>query len=128
MVVEDLELRYGHHAWQLAREAHAVDFGCFALLEAELEAEMRRRKLGIGSTGGVLDVEEQGDDKQKDSMFEFIWTSYWRWRRWYDRYSDSVTPGPKPTPAPRTDPNLPANAYWTSQRAAEAEGYIQDLV
>ena len=130
-------------AWQLAREAHAVDFGSFALLEAELEAEMRRRKLGIGvngvngSTGGVLDVEEKGGDKQQDFMFEFIRDSLDASQALRnagggeDGMTATPTPGPKPTPAPRTvrtGTNLLANAYWTSQRAAEAEGYIRDLV
>ena len=101
---------------------------------------MRRRRLGIGanevngSTGGVLGVEEKGDDKQQDFMFEFIRDSLdgSQALRNAGGGEDGTTATPtKPTPAPktmRTGANLLANAYWTSQRAAEAEGYIRDLV
>jgi hypothetical protein len=64
-------------AWQVPREAHVVDFGCFALLGAELEAEMRSRKLGVGlkgingTTGTVLDAGE----KEEDSMLGMAWSS-----------------------------------------------------
>jgi hypothetical protein len=75
---------------------------------------MRRRKLGIGvngvngSTGGVLGVEEKGDDKQQDFMFEFIRDSLDGSQALRnagggeDGTTATPTPGPKATPAPRT--------------------------
>ena len=127
-------------SWQVAREAHAVDFGCFALLEAELEAEMRRRKLGVGvngvngTTGSASDVGEK--DGEEGVMFEFIRSSLdcSQAIRNVGGGEDGATVAPTtaPTPTPtvrtaRTGANL-ANAYWTSQRAAEAEDYIRDVV
>lgn len=129
-------------AWQTAREAHAVDFGSFALLEAELEAEMRRRKLvgvnGINeTTGSTLNVGERGS-REEDVMFEFIRSSLDCSSRVVkngaggeDGVIAAPTTAPTPTPtlrAARTGANLLANAYWTSQRAAEAEDYIRDVV
>ena len=126
-------------AWQVAREAHAVDFGCFALLGAELEAEMRRRKLGVGvdgvngTTGGVLDAGE----KEEDTMLGLVRNSLdcSQVARNVGAGEDGAIAAPAKTPAPaptvrtaRTGANLLANAYWTSQRAAEAEDYIRDVV
>ena len=126
-------------AWQVAREANAVDFGCFALLGAELEAEMRRRKLGVGvngvngTTGSVLDAGE----KEEDTMLELIRGSLdcSQAARNVGGGEDGANAAPTtaPTPTPiiktaRTGANLLANAYWTSQRAAEAEDYIRDVV
>ena len=129
-------------AWQVAREAHAVDFGCFALLEAEMEAEMRRRRLGVGmngvngTTGNVLDAGEKGD-KEEDVMLGLVRSSLdcSQAARNVGGREDGVIAAPTtaPTSTPtirtaRTGANLLANAYWTSQRAAEAEDYIRDLV
>ena len=129
-------------AWQVAREAHAVDFGCFALLEAELEAEMRRRKIGIGvngvngTTGSVLDTGEKGD-REEDVMLGLVRSSLdcSQAARNVGGGGDGAIAAPTtaPTPTPtirtaRTGANLLANAYWTSQRAAEAEDYIRDVV
>jgi bromodomain-containing protein 7 len=126
-------------SWQVAREAHAVDFGCFALLEAELEAEMRRRKLGVRvngtTTGSALDVGEK--DGEEGVMFELIRSSLDCSQVIRNagggEYGATVAPTTAPTPTPtvrtaRTGANLLANAYWTSQRAAEAEDYIRDVV
>ena len=126
-------------AWQVAREAHTVDFGCFALLGAELEAEMRRRKLGVGvngvngTTGSVLDAGE----KEEDTMLGLIRSSLdcSQAVRNVGGGEDGAiaAPATAPTPTPtirtaRKGANLLASAYWTSQRAAEAEDYIRDVV
>ena len=129
-------------AWQAAREAHAVDFGCFALLGAELEAEMRRRGLGVGvngvngTTGSVLDAGEKGD-REEDIVLGLVRSSLdcSQAGRNVGGGEDGAIAAPTtaPTPTPtirtaRTGANLLANAYWTSQRAAEAEDYIRDVV
>lgn len=135
-------------AWQTAREAHTVDFGCFALLEAELEAEMRRRKLGVGASGvngtesttGVNGVTGSvltgGEDKEDDVKFELIRSSL-NCSRAVRSVGGGEDGAAAPTRLPsatsstkttRTADNLLANAYWTTQRAAEAEDYIRDIV
>ena len=129
-------------AWQVAREAHAVDFGCFALLGAELEAEMRKRKLGVGvnevngTTGSVLDAREKGD-REEDVMLGLIRSSLncSQASRNVGSGEDGAIAAPTtaPTPSPtiktaRTGANLLASAYWSSQRAAEAEDYLRDVV
>lgn len=129
-------------AWQVAREAHAFDFGCFALLGAELEAEMRRRRLEVGvngvngTTGSVLDAGEKGD-REDDAMLGLIRSSLdcsqpaKNVGGGEDGAIAAPTTAPTPTPAirtARTGANLLANAYWTNQRAAEAEDYIRDVV
>lgn len=128
-------------AWQVAREAHAVDFGCFALLGAELEAEMRRR-LGVGvngvngTAGSVLNAGEKGDNED-DAMLGLVRSSLdcSQAARNVGGRDDSAIAAPTTTPTPtstvrtsRTGAKLLANAYWTSQRAAEAEDYIRDVV
>ena len=123
-------------AWQVAREAHAVDFGCFALLGAELEAEMRRRRLGVGVNGttGVFDAGEKGEE---DVLLGLVRSSLdcSQAARNVGGGEDGATAAQTmaPTPAPtfktaRTGANLLASAYWTIQRAAEAEDYIRDVV
>lgn len=112
-------------AWQIPREAQAVDFGCFALLEAELEAEMRRR-----STAGVNETTGSSLDGEDDVMFGLIRSSldYSQTMRnaggMEDGLKASVTTSPTPTPTTK----LVANGYWTTHRSAEAEDYIRDLV
>jgi bromodomain-containing protein 7 len=123
-------------AWQVAREAHGVDFGCFALLGAELEAEMRRRRFGVGVNGTTGVVGEKGD-REEDVLLGLVRSSLdcSQAARNVGGGDDGATAAPTmaPTPAPtfktaRTGANLLANAYWTSQRAAEAEDYIRDVV
>lgn len=136
-------------AWQVPREAHAVDFGCLALLEAEMEAEMRRRRLGVGVNGieGATDVNGttgnglDGEEKEDDDIFGLIRSSldYSQVVRNVGGGEDGLkvgattAPATAPTPmssikAPRTGANLLSNTYWTTQRAAEAENYIRDMV
>ncbi|KAF8811316.1 hypothetical protein BYT27DRAFT_7253025 [Phlegmacium glaucopus] len=145
-------------AWQVPREAHAVDFGCFALLEAEMEAEMRRRRLGIGVNGtngfegaigvnGTMESELDGrgrEDKEEDVMSGLIRSSLDCSQALRNvsgsgggedglkvgaTAASTTTPAPTPTTkTSRTGANLLANAYWTTQRAAEAEDYIRDIV
>lgn len=123
-------------AWQVAREAHALDFGCFALLGAELEAEMRRRSgVGVngvnGTTGSVLDAGEKGD-REEDVLLGLVRSSLdYSQAAKEDGATAAPATVPTPTPAirtPRTGANLLATAYWTSLRAAEAEDYIRDVV
>ena len=126
-------------AWQVAREANAVDFGCFALLGAELEAEMRRRKLGVGvngvngTTGSVLNAGEKEEDTMLGLIRSSLDCSQAAKNVGGGEDGTSAAPATAPTPTPtirtaRTGANLLANAYWTSQRAAEAEDYIRDVV
>ena len=123
-------------AWQVAREAHTVDFGCFALLGAELEAEMRRRKLGVGvngTTGSVLDSGEKEEDTMLGLVRSSLDCSQAAKNAGGGEDGAIAAPTTAPTPVPatrtaRTGANLLANAYWTTQRAAEAEDYIRDVV
>ena len=120
--------------WQVAREAHAVDFGCFALLGAELEAEMRRRNLGVG-VNGVNGMTGNTGEKEEDTILGLVRSSLdcSQAPRNVGSGEDGANAAPAAAPTPtirtaRTGANLLANAYWTSQRAAEAEDYIRDVV
>ncbi|KAF8151531.1 hypothetical protein B0H34DRAFT_132874 [Crassisporium funariophilum] len=89
--------------WQMPREAHALDFGSFAVLAGELAEEMRRRgldeKVSLDIIRNSLDCDAAV--KKDDGKTSF---------------------------GPINGTSLLANAYWTSQRAAEAEDYIRDVV
>ena len=109
---------------------------------------MRRRRLGVGVDGvegtaaGVN--ETTGSDvgeKEEDVVFGLVRSSLDCSQAVKDvgDVEDGLNAGataastraPSPTSTiktSRTGPNLLANAYWTTQRAAEAEDYIRDVV
>lgn len=122
-------------AWQIPREAQAVDFGCFALLEAELEAEMRRRRLGVGvneieGMAGVNETSGSSLDGEDDVMFGLIRSSldYSQTMRNVGGMEDGLKASATTSPTPTPSTKLVANAYWTTHRSAEAEDYLRDLV
>ena len=117
---------------------------------------MRRRGLGVGvngingiegtiglngTTGSVLDTGEK-EDKEQDALFGVIRSSLDCSQAvrnvgggGEDGLNTAATAAPTTTPTstsstktPRTGANSLANAYWTTQRAAEAEDYIRDVV
>jgi len=92
----------------MPREAHATDFGSFALLAGELAEEMRRR----GLTMSTEKEEEAGLDLIRNSL----------------DYQDGgkVLGGTSSTASDTAD--LLANGYWSTQRVAEAEEYVRDVV
>ncbi|KAF8962904.1 hypothetical protein BDZ97DRAFT_1662417 [Flammula alnicola] len=101
-------------AWQMPREAHATDFGSFAVLAGELAEEMRRR--------GLTSVERE--DMDQELNMDLI-------RERLDCESTAKKLGVEKAKKNLSHLNgmdLLANGYWTSQRAAEAEDYIRDLV
>lgn len=99
-------------AWQVPREPHGVDFGSFTALAAELSEEMRRRGITSGSA-------QEGEEQ---NVFDLL------------RESLDFEEFPNNPPVEDTQPALvnghtmPANKYWTTQRATEAEEYIRDVV
>ncbi|THU95386.1 hypothetical protein K435DRAFT_798178 [Dendrothele bispora CBS 962.96] len=88
--------------WKVPREAHALDFGSFALLAGELAEEMQRRGLS-------------GDDEEtclnilKDTLDCEIVAKQLSYK---DRSADFVS----------------ETSYFNSVRAAEAEDYVRDVV
>ena len=106
-------------AWQTPREAHATDFGSFALLAGELAQEMRRRGVSVSSGSGV--------DEDQSTMLDMI------------RNSLDCETGAKTVANGATIESLPgaeelsnalfhAKDYWSLKRAAEAEEYLRDVV
>ncbi|TFK72282.1 hypothetical protein BDN72DRAFT_816254 [Pluteus cervinus] len=100
---EDVEVE--QPAWQSSREVHAADFGSFARLAGELAAEMHRQ--------GV--VGKEGEEETR--LFSAI------------RESIEAPQIPQPLEFDPDQPEVvtPSN-YWSSQRAAEAEDYLRDIV
>lgn len=92
----------------MPREAHAIDFGSFALLAGELAEEMRRRGLAPSV------------EKEEEANLDLIRSSF--------DYQDRANTlgGTSSTTSDTAD--LLANGYWTAQRAAEAEEYVKDVV
>ncbi|KAJ3540429.1 hypothetical protein NMY22_g4295 [Coprinellus aureogranulatus] len=84
--------------WQVPREAHATDFGSFALLAGELAEEMRRR----GMTPCTV-TEGQEQEAYFDLIREQVETK-------------------------RSSPAKDAKAFWTSEKAEDGESYLRDLV
>jgi bromodomain-containing protein 7/9 len=99
-ISEGLDSRY-------LREAHALDFGSFALLAGALEEEMRRRGILI----------QEGDDETKalDSLRESM-------------VCEATAAGDHLQSGSVESAGSGVTGYWTSQRAAVAEEYIRDLV
>ena len=101
--------------WHVEREAHPVDFGSFAVLAGALSEEMKKR----GVPCGVLkDGEEEQvvfdvlrDDLSLETEGDKLSTND-------DGVSSSCL----------TDSTADPREYFTSQRAAEAENYIWDIV
>lgn len=101
--------------WQAGREAHPTDFGSFAILAGALSEEMQKR----GVTPGVMK-----DAEEEKAVFDLI--------------RESLDPEETPTNgAPAEDAVITeylqysttgAKEYFTSERAAEAEEYIRDVV
>ena len=106
---------------------------------------MRRRRLGVGVDGvegtaaGVN--ETTGSDvgeKEEDVVFDLVRNSLDCSQAVKNvggvedgLNAGATTTAPLPTSTiktSRTEPNPLANAYWTTQRAAEAEDYIRDVV
>ena len=92
----------------MPREAHATDFGSFALLAGELAEEMRRR----GLTPSTEKEEEIGLHLIRDSL---------------DYQGEGKNLGGTSSPTSDTA-DLLANGYWSAQRVAEAEEYVRDVV
>ncbi|KAF9467493.1 hypothetical protein BDZ94DRAFT_1155732 [Collybia nuda] len=89
-------------SWKTPREAHATDFGSFALLAGAIEDEMRRRQVG----GYEGEEEEKVLEAIKESL------------------DMETATGNAPTP----DHGIGKTEYWNTERAADAEGYIRDVV
>lgn len=112
-ITEDIET--DEPPWQAAREVHPADFGSFAVLAGALSEEMKKR----GVTPGVLkDGEEERVvlDAVRDSLVPEGTTSNEEPNE--DAIISEYLNGAEPS----------ANEYFTPQRAAEAEEYIQDVV
>jgi bromodomain-containing protein 7/9 len=92
----------------MPREAHATDFGSFALLAGELAEEMRRR----GLTPSPEKEEEVGLDLIRNSL----------------DYQDGGKCLGGISNAASDAADLLANGYWSTQRVAEAEEYVRDVV
>jgi bromodomain-containing protein 7 len=104
---DDSELQEGPDT-QFLREAHAVDFGSFAPLAGALEEEMRRRGITVQESdveATTLDVLRESVDCEATNKDHAVPGSL-----------DSARAGAQ------------SSDYWNSQRAAEAEEYIRDLV
>ena len=105
--------------WQTPREAHATDFGTFALLAGELAQEMRRR--------GSLDQVTGIDEEEQDAMLDVI-------RNSLDCEAGVKAIGDGSLVEPNTGADVLGGAlfypkdYWSPKRAAEAEAYLRDIV
>jgi bromodomain-containing protein 7 len=90
--------------WQQTREAHAVDYGSFAVLAAELAEEMARRKRNSAHIEAIDIDNDNEDEKVLDALRESL----------------DVTSSP--------NVNMDSGRYWSSQRASDGEDYVRDLV
>ncbi|KAJ7653368.1 hypothetical protein B0H17DRAFT_1268260 [Mycena rosella] len=88
------------------REAHALDFGAFAVLAGELAEELRRR-------GGVLpEGREEADGVVRSAV----------------RASVELPAEAEEVGAGGAAPGIEPGEYWSTAHALEAEGYIRDVV
>ncbi|TFK38571.1 hypothetical protein BDQ12DRAFT_666267 [Crucibulum laeve] len=102
-------------AWQVPRDAHAVDYGSFALLAGELAEEMRKRGYAPGSVP---------DGKEEELVFDAIRESLDCVKELgEDENSSGVGVG-----VGAANGSNGTGGYWTDRRAAEAEDYIRDVV
>lgn len=114
---DDGELNDGP-VWQVPREPHAIDFGSFAELAAELLEEMRRRGIAAGSA-------QEGEEES--IIFDLLRESL-DCEESINNSSTEVSPQPSSVNGQVNGHNPPSNNYWTTQRATEAEEYIRDVV
>jgi bromodomain-containing protein 7/9 len=112
--VEDIEA--DEPSWHVGREAHPVDFGSFAVLAGVLSEEMKKR----GITPGILK-----DGEEEKAVFDLL----------RDSLDPEATAKNALTPVEDKlvstyleDSDANIGHYFTSQRAAEAEEYIRDIV
>lgn len=105
--------------WRMPREAQATDFGSFAVLAGELAEEMRRR--------GMIPPDTEKETVDHEVNMELI-------RERLDCQNAAKKLLPVENASINTDlahvngADLIAKNYWTTQRAAEAEEYVRDLV
>ena len=110
-------------AWQTPREPHALDFGAFSLLAAELALQIA--KSNPLPTNGAP-VSEAHSPTEQDATLDAIRTSLHCVGplKTADDISGSAAIA---TATPFSSISL-ASSYWTSQRSAEAEEYLRDVV
>jgi bromodomain-containing protein 7/9 len=105
--------------WRMPREAQATDFGSFAVLAGELAEEMRRRGM-------------TPPDTEKETVDHEVNMQLIRERLDCDNAAKKLLPvenaGVTADLAHVNGADLIAKNYWSTQRAAEAEEYIRDLV
>ncbi|KAF8198184.1 hypothetical protein K438DRAFT_1717831 [Mycena galopus ATCC 62051] len=97
----------GDEADDHAREAHALDFGAFALLAGELAEEMRRR--GVPLPEGLEDADVILKGAVRDSL-------------------EIPVPAETGDSGGAVPPAFDLKEYWGTAQALEAEGYIRDVV
>lgn len=96
-----------------AREAHALDFGSFAVLAGELAEEMRRR--GVPLPEGLEDADGVLKGAVRDSL-ELA------------AGDGAEGGGDGGSGAGAEPPVFDAKEYWSTRHAVDAEGYIRDVV
>jgi bromodomain-containing protein 7/9 len=106
-------------AWQTPREAHATDFGPFALLAGELAQEMRRRGVSVSPGTGV--------DEDQSTMLDMIRNSL-DCETGAKTVANGATIESLPGTEELSSPLFHAKDYWSLKRAAEAEEYLRDVV
>ncbi|KAF6747519.1 hypothetical protein DFP72DRAFT_755463, partial [Ephemerocybe angulata] len=85
-------------SWQVPREAHASDFGSFALLAGELAEEMRRRGMSPCTV-------QEGQEQEGN----------------FDLLRETLE-------VPVEAEVKPSTSFWTKEKAVEGESYLCDLV
>ncbi|KAF9039227.1 hypothetical protein BJ165DRAFT_1496936 [Panaeolus papilionaceus] len=139
--------------WQVPREPHAVDFGSFSLLSAELAEEMQRRRANLhplnttatvhgpsnstipsGAPGAVSTSAPSLANTEKNHVAEDLdqWATIELIKNSLD--IESVA---KKTVVEDAHSNLAllgpntkqlGEGFWTDQRVASAEAYLRDMV
>jgi len=100
--------------WHVEREAHTVDFGSFSVLAGALSEEMKKR----GVPSGVLK-----DGEEEQVVFDVL-----RDDLSLETQADKLSANDDKVSSCLTDSTAGLGDYFTSQRAAEAENYIRDVV
>ncbi|PFH53620.1 hypothetical protein AMATHDRAFT_54825 [Amanita thiersii Skay4041] len=108
-------------AWQMPREAHAADFGSFALLAGELTREMQRRGISLSQGTGAEGEEQEVLDTIRNTLDCESGAKAASNGIAIDLVSgpDTVNGG---------GGLFYPNDYWNLKRATEAEEYIRDIV